>query len=186
MKHRKVISGSLLISEPFISDPNFERSVVLICAHDDTDGTFGLILNQVSELFLADVLEDNIYPDVPLYIGGPVQQNTLHYIHRRPDLVEGGKELVKGLFWGGNFAQMKIHLNNGVLHPNDVRCFVGYSGWEEGQLDGELKQDAWIVSQTNTSFIFDTPSEDFWRSILKTMGGDFKVMANYPTDPRLN
>ncbi|WP_026997806.1 YqgE/AlgH family protein [Flectobacillus major] len=186
MKNRNVRSGNLLISEPFLGDPNFERSVVLICEHDNLHGSFGLVLNQESNLLLADVLDDNIYPDIPLYVGGPVQQNTLHYVHRRPDLIDGGQELVKGLIWGGNFKQVKVLLNNGVLSPNDIRCFIGYSGWSGGQLDGELKQDSWIVSPATSELIFDTPIQDFWRNILKKMGGDFKVMANYPTDPRLN
>ncbi|MES2518110.1 MAG: YqgE/AlgH family protein [Bacteroidota bacterium] len=183
---RNVKQGSVLISEPFLGDPNFERSVVLICEHETTQGSFGLILNQTSNLFLADVLEENIYPDIPLFVGGPVQHNTLHYLHRRPDVIDGGIEVLDGVVWGGNFQQVKELLNNGVLSPKDIRCFIGYSGWEIDQLVNELKKDSWIVSKTTADVIFDTPAENFWRSILKDMGGDFKVMANYPIDPRLN
>jgi len=96
---RNVQQGSVLISEPFLGDPNFERSVVLICEHETTQGTFGLILNQTSNLLLADVLEENIYPDVPLFVGGPVQHNTLHYLHRRPDLIDGGVKVMNGVTW---------------------------------------------------------------------------------------
>ena len=183
---RNVKQGSVLISEPFLGDPNFERSVVLICEHETTQGTFGLVLNQTSNLLLADVLEENIYPDVPLQVGGPVQHNTLHYLHRRPDLIDGGVEIMNGVTWGGNFTQVKELLNNGVLSPNDIRCFIGYSGWEIDQLVGELKKDSWIISETTADVIFDTPPKNFWRSLLKDMGGDFKVMSNYPIDPRLN
>ena len=105
MKNRNVNRGNLLISEPFLGDPNFERSVVLICEHYNSYGSFGLVLNQTSNLVLADVLEENVYPDVPLFIGGPVQQNTLHFVHRRPDLIDGDQELLRGVFWGGNFEQ---------------------------------------------------------------------------------
>ncbi|MEA5460096.1 YqgE/AlgH family protein [Arcicella sp. LKC2W] len=183
---RNISKGTVLISEPFLGDPNFERSVVLICEHETTQGSFGLILNQTSKLFLADVLEENIYPDIPLFVGGPVQHNTLHYLHRRPDVIDGGIEIMKGVTWGGNFQQVKELLNNGVLSAKDIRCFIGYSGWEIDQLNNELKKDSWIVSKTTADVIFDTPAETFWRSILKEMGGDFKVMANYPIDPRLN
>lgn len=183
---RNVKQGSVLISEPFLGDPNFERSVVLICEHETTQGTFGLILNQTSNLLLADVLEENIYPDIPLLVGGPVQHNTLHYLHRRPDLIDGGVEIMEGVTWGGNFTQVKELLNNGVLSPNDIRCFIGYSGWEIDQLVSELKKDSWIISETTADVIFDTPAEKFWRNLLKDMGGDFKVMSNYPIDPRLN
>ena len=182
----KIKNGSLLISEPFLGDPNFERSVVLICEHETTQGSFGLILNQTSNLQLADVLEENIYPDVPLFVGGPVQHNTLHYLHRRPDVIDGGVEVMEGVVWGGNFQQVKDLLNNGVLSPKDIRCFIGYSGWSVSQLEKEVKKDSWIISKTTADTIFDTPAEEFWRSILKEMGGDFKVIANYPIDPRLN
>ena len=183
---KNISNGSLLISEPFLGDPNFERSVVLICEHETTNGSFGLVLNQTSHLQLADVLEENIYPDVPLFVGGPVQHNTLHYLHRRPDVIDGGIEVMKGVVWGGNFQQVKELLNNGVLSPNDIRCFIGYSGWSSEQLEKEMKKDSWIVAKTTADVIFDTPTENFWRSILKDMGGDFKVMSNYPIDPRLN
>jgi putative transcriptional regulator len=183
---RNVTKGSLLISEPFLGDPNFERSVILMCEHETTQGSFGLILNQVSSLNLDDVLEQNIYPDIQLYVGGPVQHNTLHFIHRRPDLIDGGIELLKGVMWGGNFEQVKSLLNNGVLASQDIKCFIGYSGWEIDQLDAEVKKDSWIISKATENIIFDTPIDNFWRSILKEMGGDFKVMANYPSDPRLN
>jgi putative transcriptional regulator len=115
-----------------------------------------------------------------------VQHNTLHYLHRRPDLIDGGVEIMNGVTWGGNFTQVKELLNNGVLSPNDIRCFIGYSGWEIDQLVGELKKDSWIISETTADVIFDTPPKNFWRSLLKDMGGDFKVMSNYPIDPRLN
>ena len=124
---RNVKQGSVLISEPFLGDPNFERSVVLICEHETTQGTFGLVLNQTSNLLLADVLEENIYPDVPLQVGGPVQHNTLHYLHRRPDLIDGGVEIMDGVTWGGNFSQVKELLNNGVLSPNDIRRLLSCS-----------------------------------------------------------
>jgi putative transcriptional regulator len=183
---KNVTKGAILISEPFLKDPNFGRSVVLICEHETNQGSFGLILNQTSNLNLDDVLEENIYPDVPLFVGGPVHHNTLHYVHRRPDLIDGGIEIMEGVTWGGNFQQVKTLLNNGVLSPKDIRCFIGYSGWDENQLDNELKKDSWIVSQTTADFIFDTPTEHFWRTMLKEMGGSFKVLANYPSDPRLN
>lgn len=79
-KIRSLASGCLLIAEPFMGDTNFERSVVLVCEHN-TQGTFGLVLNQPTDLTLSDVVED-ITPDLPLFVGGPVQQNTLHFIHQ--------------------------------------------------------------------------------------------------------
>ncbi|MFN8358027.1 MAG: YqgE/AlgH family protein [Spirosomataceae bacterium] len=181
----RIKNGHLLIAEPFLGDSNFERSVVLLCEHD-ANGTFGLVLNQTTKMHLADVIEDDVYPDIPLFLGGPVAQNTLHFIHRRPDLIEHSTLVTDKLYWGGDFEQIKRMLNVGSLPPNDIRFFVGYSGWSPGQLDDELKQNSWIVTRTSSEMIFDSPVDQLWRSVLRAMGGEYKVMSHYPTDPRLN
>ncbi|WP_420150438.1 YqgE/AlgH family protein [Spirosoma sp.] len=179
-----VKNGDLLIAEPFMGDTNFDRSVVLVCEHNQT-GTFGLILNQLTDIHLSDVVEE-VHADLPLYIGGPVQQNTLHFIHRRPDLIEGSIRVLNDLYWSGDFEQIKQAVNLGTLTERDARFFIGYSGWGEGQLDAELNQKAWIISHTTAGFLFDTPTKEFWRGVLKRMGGEYKSIAHYPVDPRLN
>ena len=179
-----ITNGSLLIAEPFLSDTNFERSVVLICEHSE-EGTFGLVLNQATNLTLSDVLDDT-YAELPLFTGGPVQQNTLHFVHRRPDLIDDSVEVMDGLYWSGDFEQVKQAVNLGTLKNEDIRFFIGYSGWSEGQLASELEAKSWIVARTDTAFLFDTPADQFWRGILKRMGGEFKAIAHYPVDPRLN
>ena len=181
----KIDKGNILISQPFLGDPNFERSVVLLCEHNET-GTFGFVLNQLTELSIKQVWEGHAFSDIPVYIGGPVEQNTLHFIHRLNGIIEDGVEISKGLFWGGDYEQVKSLINLGNIQPNDIRFFLGYSGWSPNQLEREMEDKAWIISQTNSSFIFDTPSDQFWRSILKNMGGKHKMLANYPIDPRLN
>ena len=100
-------SSSLLISQPFLGDPNFERSVVLLCRHDEEDGSFGLVLNRASNLNLSDVLQLPVPDDspvgrMPLLIGGPVQPDTLHYLHQRPDIPEA-IALGQDVYWGGDF-----------------------------------------------------------------------------------
>ncbi|AQG82249.1 YqgE/AlgH family protein [Spirosoma montaniterrae] len=179
-----VVNGSLLIAEPFLGDSNFERSVVLVCEHNQA-GTFGLVLNQLTDVNVSDVIED-MHADLPLYVGGPVQQNTLHFIHRRPDLLDESIQILDGLYWSGNFDQVKQAVNLGTLTERDIRFFIGYSGWGEGQLANELEQKAWIVSQTDADFLFSTPANAFWRGVLKRMGGEYKAIAHYPVDPRLN
>jgi putative transcriptional regulator len=177
--------GSLLVAELHLGDPNFERGVVLLCEHNEL-GSFGFVLNQATELMLGDVLEETIYQDIPLYLGGPVEKNTLHFIHRRPDLIDGGSEIGNNLYWGGDFEQVKMLLNVNQLTNNDLRFFVGYSGWGGGQLLDEVMQKSWIITHTTPDFLFTTPSSQFWREVLKNMGGKYRVIANYPTDPRLN
>lgn len=176
--------GKLLIAEPFLGDPNFERSVVLLCEHS-SQGSFGLVLNQPTELHLDDVIE-NVYSDLPLFIGGPVEQNTLHFIHRLGTQIEGAVDIGNGIYWSGDFENIKTLINIGKVSEKDIRLFVGYSGWSAGQLVDEMNRNSWIVSETDAHFIFDTPANQFWRTILKNMGGEYKVLSNYPTDPRLN
>lgn len=182
---KQVKKGNLLIAKPFLGDPNFERGVILICEHQ-SPGTFGFVLNQITELFLGDVLEETIYQDVPLHLGGPVEKNTLHFIHRRPDIISGGTEIMEGVYWGGDFENLQKLLNLNAIREDDVMFFIGYSGWGEGQLDEELSQDSWIVTDTTSDFLFTTPSDHFWREILRGMGGEYRSIAHYPTDPRLN
>ncbi|MGN7886269.1 YqgE/AlgH family protein [Dyadobacter sp. 22481] len=181
----KVSKGSLLIAKPFLGDPNFERGVILMCEHNE-HGSFGFVLNQTTDLFLGDVLDETIYQDITLHLGGPVEKNTLHFIHRRPDLVTGGTEIMKDLYWGGDFNVVKTLLNLNTLKQEDVMFFIGYSGWSGGQLDDEIKQDSWIISSTTSDFLFSTPPGNFWREILRNMGGEYRSIAHYPIDPRLN
>lgn len=178
------MKGKILIAEPFLGDKNFERSVVLLCEHS-FQGSFGLVLNQLTNLKLDDVIE-NIYSDLPLYLGGPVENNTLHFIHRLGNQIDGTVDIGNGIYWSGDFEQVKTLINIGKIPENDIRLFVGYSGWSGGQLENEMKQNSWILSDADASLIFDTPSKNFWREVLKRMGGQYKVLSNYPTDPRLN
>mgnify|MGYP001080537011 FL=1 len=185
MARQSVKKGNLLIAEPFLGDRNFERSVVLLCEHNE-DGAFGFVLNQKANVMLKDVLEDDILIDVPLYVGGPVQQDTLHFIHRTPHLFEGTSKVAENIYWGGDYEQLKTYLNLGQLQENDIRFFLGYSGWGEGQLEHELGQNSWVITESDSAFIFDSEPDQFWRGVLRRMGGKYKVMSHYPTDPRLN
>ena len=181
---KKLSSGKILIAEPFMGDPNFERSVILLCEHN-SHGSFGLVLNQETDFQLGDLITKNVYPDVKVNYGGPVQRNTLHFLHTNSELIKGGLEIIKGLFWGGNFEDMIDKLNLGLISLNQIRFFIGYSGWGKDQLENEMKKNTWIISSTTPENIMNS-SKEYWRDSLKKMGGDFKVMANYPSDPRLN
>ena len=179
--------GDFLISEPFLPDPNFERTVVLICEHNE-DGTFGLVLNKPSILKFSDVIQEEEtrnFNEV-LYVGGPVQQDSLHFLHRSP-VVEGSLEIRDGLFWGGNYEQLLVMINSGQADPHDFKFFLGYSGWAPGQLLDEMKDNSWIVyNEATPEYVFDTQPDILWREILKNMGGKYRMFSNYPIDPRLN
>ncbi|ELR71476.1 hypothetical protein C900_02539 [Fulvivirga imtechensis AK7] len=183
--NQKPEKGSLLISEPFLPDPNFERTVVLLCEHS-SEGSFGFVLNKVSAVTLEEIMEDVNSFNEPVYIGGPVQQDTLHFIHRA-NYLEGGVEVSPGLYWGGNFEQLMILIDTKQIKAEDFRFFIGYSGWGAGQLEDELKTDSWIVANHATpDLVFEEDGENLWRAVLKQLGGRYNIYSNYPTDPRLN
>ena len=179
-------NGSLLISEPFLGDPNFERTVILLCSHSEEEGSFGLVLNRPSNLKLSDVLDiDQEVFDVDLGVGGPVQYNTLHYVHRLPNLPQAVK-LEHGLYWGGDFELICSMIREGLINSDDIKFFLGYSGWTSGQLQEEIDKNVWIVNNNAANKLFNLGTDTLWRNVLREMGGKFKVLSNYPVDPRLN
>ncbi|MAJ51649.1 MAG: hypothetical protein CMB82_08555 [Flammeovirgaceae bacterium] len=178
--------GDLLISEPYLPDPNFERTVVLICEHDE-NGTVGFVLNRRSNSVFSDVIVDASHFDVPLYVGGPVQHNTLHFVHKDIIEMKSGKFLGEQLVWGGDFNHLLTLIDTHQIDKKNYRFFVGYSGWSPGQLLEELKTKSWIVYQnTDENLIFDFSSKDLWKKVLTEMGGKYRLISNYPIDPRLN
>ncbi|MBT2559049.1 YqgE/AlgH family protein [Hymenobacter sp. ISL-91] len=182
--------GNLLISQPFLGDPNFERSVVLLCGHSETEGSFGLVLNRTANLQLSDVLTlpgGEVLPAAatPLGVGGPVEPDTLHFIHQRADLPEA-VALGGGVYWGGDFARLLELLIRGELTPAEVRLFIGYSGWTNGQLADEVREKVWIVEPDAAAKVFTLTTDAFWQAILREKGGRYRMLSNYPTDPRLN
>lgn len=182
---KKPNRGSLLLSEPFLRDPNFSRTVVLLTEHND-EGSIGFILNRPIAHKIHEIVDDFPRLDAQVFMGGPVQRDSLHYIHRIAALAEDGDEIAPGVYWGGNFEQLKHLIRLGTVQPDDIRFFVGYSGWAPKQLEDEMQMKSWIVSNGGNQFAFGNSGEGLWSEILLAMGGKYKAMAHYPTDPSLN
>ncbi len=179
-------TGRLLISEPFMADPNFKRSVVLLTEHSD-EGSVGYILNQPGNLLLKDVIQDLWQADHLIYFGGPVAADTLHFIHRCYDQMQSGEPIGDDLYWGGNFETLKILINANAVNENDVKFFMGYSGWDSGQLSREIEQNAWMVSDIpDLNTIFSNDDEKLWRDVIVNLGPKFAHISNFPADPSLN
>ncbi len=177
--------GKILVSEPYLPDPNFERTIILLCEHNE-EGSFGFVMNKPSEAKVADIMDDLSKLDAPAFVGGPVQQDTLHYLHRLPNLEEA-VPVMEGVYWGGNFEQLLHLIDTRQVTASDIKFFLGYSGWSAGQLEEELKQSSWIVSdKVNQELLFETPADAMWQRALKAMGGRFSVYSKYPVDPRMN
>ena len=178
--------GTLLISEPFMMDPHFKRSVVLLTEHN-LEGTVGYVLNHKSDFLLKDVISDCWDADMQIYLGGPVATDTLHFIHQCPDKIPGGVELGHGLFWGGDFETLKLQINNYNISREEIRFFIGYSGWSEEQLDDELANNSWIVSNKfNPDMIFEESDSNLWKEAIVNLGVRYAHIANFPEDPAMN
>ena len=179
-------SGILLISDPFLRDPNFMRTVVLLCEHNDATGTFGLVINRTFEQTLDELITDIDGFHVPVYYGGPVQMDTLHFLHQLPNEIPGGQEIGKDIFWGGDFEIVLTLLRQGLLDLDKIRFYLGYSGWSNGQLDSELKEKSWLTVEASNQLVFEKDTDLIWKNSLKAMGGQYTQLINYPIDPQLN
>lgn len=177
--------GILLIANPFLKDPNFSRTVIFLC-ENVKEGTFGFVLNKQFSKNLNELIPDLEMPAFPVFSGGPVQPDSLHFLHQYPDLISGGVEVFDGVYWGGNFESLQIHLKNNDISTDKIRFFIGYSGWTEGQLDMEMEEESWITVKATRKLIFETSATETWKESLNFLGGDYKMMVNFPIDPQLN
>lgn len=179
--------GSLILSEPFMLDQNFERSVVLLCEHEEGSGTVGLILNHRSVLYLSDVLDGMENVDIPLYFGGPVEGDALFFVHKAYDKLLSGNHIQDDLYWGGDFEKLKELLKEEEIGSEEVKLFLGYSGWSPGQLNEEIKLNSWAVHNSfNIDLAFITDGEDLWKEAIISMGPKYAHVANFPKRPEFN
>lgn len=178
--------GRLLIAEPFMLDPEFKRSVVLLTEYTAGE-VVGFVLNHASGLYVNDGVLDFPETDAKLFSGGPCNNERLHFLHRCPDKISGGTDIGNGIFWGGDFEAVKIMFQLNLITNQDIKFFLGYSGWGTEQLDRELKLNSWIVSDKfDPSLIFDDEEENLWKEAVKNLGERYAHIVNFPTNPQLN
>ncbi len=179
-------AGRLLISEPFMMDPNFKRSVILLTEYT-VDGAVGFVLNHKSEYLLGDILPDTSYSEMPVYVGGPVGENTLHFIHCVPEKIDGGIEISPGVFWGGDFEIVKQLISTYQVNESEIKFFTGYSGWTPRQLDDELNENVWMVTDKFAlENLFTNSEKNLWKQTVINLGQRYAHIANFPENPELN
>jgi putative transcriptional regulator len=186
MTTEKLEKGQLLIAEPsIIGDLSFNRSVILLADHNN-EGSVGFILNKPLEYTINDLIPD-IEASFKIYNGGPVEQDNLYFIHTIPELITGSIEISNGIFWGGDFELTKSLINEGKINKENIRFFLGYTGWSANQLESELQSNSWIIA-TNTykSSILSKSSSQFWKEKIIELGGEYLIWSNAPENPILN
>lgn len=177
--------GILLIAEPFLKDPNFLRTVVFLCEHKG-EGSFGFVLNRVFENTLDELIPELEGNKIPLYYGGPVQLNSVHFLHQYPELIPGGQEVFKGVYWGGDFDLVIELLKEGNIDLKKIRFYIGYSGWGEGQLADEIIEKTWLTVKATKRLVFHPRHNEIWKDSLHHLGGEYEQIIHYPIDPQLN
>jgi putative transcriptional regulator len=181
----KLQKGHLLIAEPSIlNDSSFKRSIVLLTEHT-IENSVGFILNRPLEYTINDLLPD-LNCNFPVYQGGPVEQDNLYFVHKIPHLLPNSIEVSNNIFWGGNFESLRDLLINDKISTEDIRFFLGYSGWGKHQLQEEMNQKSWFVTDNDFDNIFSIDEESLWKNKLIQKGGDYKLWANAPSDFNLN
>lgn len=164
---------NFLIAVPQLSDPNFSHSIVLMLEHE-VAGSLGLIINEATDLTLGTfsknhemACHENLI-HLPVLSGGPIEPQGGWILHRDPSVSEKN-EIIPGLFLSGSEDSLKYLLAQG--HPN-MRLLLGYAGWGEEQLEEEVAQGSWLSTEINPKHIFETQTEQVWKSVLLDMGID--------------
>lgn len=177
--------GKILISEPFLPDSFFNRTLVYLTEHTEK-GSVGFIINKSINIRVCDALEGFSGWNEKLTMGGPVAPDTLHYLHTLGDIIPGCVWIADNIFWGGDIEAIKSLIDSGKVSNGDIRFFLGYSGWDEGQLERELLEDSWVIADVIPEIIMQYREEDSWKSVLRRMKKKYSLWADFPESPEMN
>ncbi len=177
----KYLKGQLLLDSGQLGGSCFQRTVVLICQHD-AEGAFGLVLNRASpntvgEMVVADLPES--LKEIPLYLGGPVQPTALSFLHS--DTFIPDATVLPNLSLGHSLDEL-VDLGESFSETRKVKMFAGYSGWSPGQLEDEMKREAWLTHPASLELVFESDPAKLWKKILRGMGWKYKLLSEMPED----
>ncbi len=178
------LRGRVLVAEPFLQDTYFKRSLVLLTEYTP-DGSIGFVLNKTLDVAINEVIEDFPEFNATVGIGGPVSTNTIHYLHTLGDLIPNSEHVFGNIYWGGEFEIIKEMIAAREIHPSQIRFFLGYSGWQAGQLESELKSNSWLVTEVKPNNIM-VHNTNIWKETMVTLGEKYKIWSNFPENPGLN
>jgi putative transcriptional regulator len=187
-KNKNYEKGSLLIANPVLPDPNFSRTVILLCDHDE-QGSFGLVINRSTQLKAPDLfLNINILKSYneKIYLGGPVSQSMVFFLCRSPSAAGKLDEICSGVYLGSNLETLKSLYSSLENPEQDIRFYLGYSGWSGGQLAEEMEQNSWLVQRANEQFIFLDSENLIWPKAVNSLGEKYQYLMKAPVNPQWN
>lgn len=185
IKQKDIKAGSVLLAEPFMRDNNFKRSAIVLCEHND-EGTLGFVMNKPLNMKINELIADFPEFDAEVFFGGPVQTDTIHYIHNVGDLLDDSVKVLDGVYWGGDFTKLKLLIDADLIQSANIRFFVGYTGWSTGQLWDELKLKSWVHTAMHANYLFKSKTSHLWEEVMNHKGGVFQVIARMPNSPDWN
>jgi len=178
-------NGKILISEPFLPDTFFNRSIIYLTDHT-AEGSVGFILNKKLNIKVKDAISGFDLCDDTLNMGGPVAPDTLHYLHTAGDLIPKSVSVGGKIFWGGDIDVIRSLIAFGKLDKSRIRFFLGYSGWSAGQLDRELKENSWAIAKIRSDLVMGNRGDDTWKMVLRSLNNKYRVWADFPDSPDMN
>jgi putative transcriptional regulator len=177
--------GHILIAEPFLSGTYFNRSIILLATYGD-NGAIGFILNKKVDYPVEDLFLNFPDFDSEIHIGGPVGTDSIYFIHTLGDSIPGSINIKDDLYWGGDFEVLKMKIKLGLVSSQQVRFFLGYSGWDAGQLEEEINENSWLVADVSQADIMTADENVMWVQSVRNMGGKYSMWENFPENPSLN
>ena len=172
--------GKILISEPLMNNFHFGRSVILLIDHVESEGSFGVIINKKLNASVSQIVDD--FPDFEgtAYLGGPVSDSQLFFIHTLGELIPESIPIIDGLYWGGDVETFKTLIATGIANEENTRFYLGYAGWDSGQLVDELVRNTWLVSDITVEQYLNTPPELMWSSFVQKLGKPYEMWNRFP------
>lgn len=177
--------GKILISEPFLPDSFFNRSIVYLTDHTP-QGSVGFILNKKLDIKVKNAISGFDSCEDFLNMGGPVAPDTLHYLHSAGELIPNSVSVDGNISWGGDIDVIKNLMASGKLDGSRIRFFLGYSGWSAGQLDRELKENSWVIASIRSELVMSNRGDDSWKMVLRSLKKKYRIWADFPESPDMN
>jgi putative transcriptional regulator len=177
--------GKILISEPFLPDTFFNRTIVYLADHNQ-DGSVGFILNKKLEIKVCDAISGFDGWEEYLSMGGPVAPDTLHYLHNLGDLIPKSVWVDDNIFWGGEIDFIRNMIKEGKLDSTQIRFFLGYSGWSAGQLERELRENSWVIARVKPDIVLNNQIDNTWKRVLRGFKNKYRIWADFPESPDMN
>ena len=179
------VIGDVLISEPFMNDFYFRRSVILLIDHNE-EGSLGVIFNKRLTIPFNEIVQGFPEFNAEVYLGGPVETDRIFFIHTVGEMIPDSHLISNGLYWSGNINVLKSMIKMDLIKPHEVRFYVGYAGWDGGQLRNELKANTWVVGRFTSKQLLRTMPGKMWSDFVKQIGKRYALWDKFPVNPSDN